>query len=112
MSEATSSQNGGVQAGLRQCPTQVDAQPLIAHRIEPCVCLERQRQLYHKCHKCVYRGEPANWVAPAVQAPGPDPAAIERATVTELPRPQPAAERVANRPAAAAREPEHALSSR
>lgn len=52
---------------MRQCPTPAgDDRRLIAHRIEPCACLARQRELYHKCHRCIYRGKSAEWVA----APG------------------------------------------
>ena len=52
---------------MRQCPTpEGDGRPLIAHVIEPCSCLARQRELYHKCHRCIYRGKSAEWVA----APG------------------------------------------
>ena len=47
---------------LRQCPTPIgDILPLIAHRIEPNLCLARQRDFYHKCHRCQFRGKPATF---------------------------------------------------
>ncbi len=50
----------------RQCPTRTDgAHPLIAHWITPAVCLQRQRQLYHKCFACEYRGLAADKVLPS-----------------------------------------------
>lgn len=51
---------------MRQCPTlEGESRPLIAHRIEAGSCLARQRELYHKCHRCVYRGKPAAYVHPS-----------------------------------------------
>lgn len=45
---------------MRQCPTpEGDFHPLIAHRITAALCLARQRDFYHKCHRCRYRGQPA-----------------------------------------------------
>jgi hypothetical protein len=45
---------------MRQCPTPEGAyHPLIAHRITSALCLARQRDFYHKCHRCRYRGQPA-----------------------------------------------------
>lgn len=53
-------------ACLRDCPTLPgDTRSLITHRIETDVCLERQRQQYHKCHRCQYRGKPAGYVVDA-----------------------------------------------
>lgn len=50
-------------AQLRDCPTLPgDSRSLITHRIEPSACLERQRQQYHKCYRCLYRGKPAGHV--------------------------------------------------
>ena len=47
---------------MRQCPTlEGDDRPLIAHTIGPSLCLSRQRGFYHKCHRCVYRGKPADF---------------------------------------------------
>jgi hypothetical protein len=34
---------------------------LITHLIGVDVCMARQRGFYHKCHRCLYRGKPANW---------------------------------------------------
>ncbi len=50
---------------MRQCPTPEGgpgSRPLIAHQISACVCVERQQEYYHKCHRCVYRGTPTDWV--------------------------------------------------
>lgn len=49
---------------MRLCPTvEGSPSPLITHRIAAGVCLARQRTNFHKCHKCVYRGKAADWVA-------------------------------------------------
>ena len=46
----------------RLCPSvEGSASPLITHRIGVDVCMARQRTFFHKCHRCVYRGQPANW---------------------------------------------------
>jgi hypothetical protein len=34
---------------------------LITHRIGVDVCLARQRTFFHKCHRCIYRGQAADW---------------------------------------------------
>lgn len=48
----------------RQCPTlDGDSLSLITHRIEVDLCCHRQREHYHKCHRCVYRGKPVDFVA-------------------------------------------------
>ena len=48
---------------MRQCPTLPgDERPLIAHSIVNGVCMERQRDFYHKCHRCIFRGKPADFV--------------------------------------------------
>ena len=48
---------------LRQCPTpRGDAQTLITHSIDAAACLSRQRDFYHKCHRCMYRGESATFM--------------------------------------------------
>ena len=55
---------------LRQCPS-IGGEPggLITHTIAPAACLQRQRELYHKCFRCDYRGKPAGFVlAPSAQA--------------------------------------------
>ncbi len=47
---------------MRTCPSvEGSASPLITHRIGVDVCLARQRTFFHKCHRCIYRGQPANW---------------------------------------------------
>ena len=47
---------------MRQCPTlSGDERPLITHSISSCLCLERQREFYHKCHRCdLPRASPAD----------------------------------------------------
>jgi hypothetical protein len=48
---------------MRHCPTLPgDERPLIAHSIVTGVCQQRQREFYHKCHRCVYAGKPADFV--------------------------------------------------
>ncbi len=37
------------------------ASPLITHRIGVDVCLARQGAHFHKCHRCIYRGQAADW---------------------------------------------------
>lgn len=59
---------------MRTCPSvEGSASPLITHRIGVDVCLARQRTFFHKCHRCIYRGQPADWepeAAPeAIQLP-------------------------------------------
>lgn len=47
---------------MRTCPSvEGSASPLITHRIGVEVCLARQNTFFHKCHRCIYRGQPANW---------------------------------------------------
>jgi hypothetical protein len=47
---------------MRTCPSvEGSASPLITHRIGTEVCLARQSTFFHKCHRCVYRGQAANW---------------------------------------------------
>jgi hypothetical protein len=49
---------------MRQCPTlSGDSRSLITHRIGVGTCARRQREFYHKCHRCQYRGQPADFVA-------------------------------------------------
>ena len=56
---------------LRQCPTlEGDHHPLIAHAIAPAQCLARQRDFYHKCHRCRYRGQPAGLTLEDEALPG------------------------------------------
>ena len=48
---------------MRQCPTLPgDDRPLFAHSIANGVCMRRQREFYHKCHRCVFRGEAVDFV--------------------------------------------------
>jgi hypothetical protein len=47
---------------MRTCPSvEGSASPLITHRIGVDVCFARQGTFFHKCHRCIYRGQPANW---------------------------------------------------
>ena len=47
---------------MRLCPSvEGSASPLITHRIGSDVCMARQRTFFHKCHRCIYRGKPADW---------------------------------------------------
>ena len=57
----------------RLCPTRSNgAHTLIAHWITPDTCLARQRQGYHKCFACAYRGLAAGAVLPAARATTPE----------------------------------------
>ena len=48
--------------GLRRCPTTGGYEPpLIIQAIRPDVCMQRQREFYHKCHRCLFRGKPADF---------------------------------------------------
>jgi hypothetical protein len=47
---------------MRTCPSVEGApSPLITHRIGADVCLARQATNFHKCHRCIYRGQAAEW---------------------------------------------------
>ena len=47
---------------MRLCPTvEGSASPLITHRIGVDVCMARQGTFFHKCHRCIYRGQAASW---------------------------------------------------
>jgi hypothetical protein len=47
---------------MRLCPSVEGSNPpLITHRIGVDVCLARQGTFFHKCHRCIYRGQPASW---------------------------------------------------
>ena len=47
---------------MRLCPSvEGSASPLITHRIGVDVCQARQATNFHKCHRCVYRGQHASW---------------------------------------------------
>lgn len=76
---------------MRLCPSQDGSgSPLITHRIGADVCLSRQSSNFHKCHRCIYRGQSAEWqpepeVAFRVtQGVDPDPDDVKR---VEIPRP-------------------------
>lgn len=50
---------------MRLCPSvEGSASPLITHRIGADVCLSRQATNFHKCHRCIYRGQTADWQSP------------------------------------------------
>ena len=49
-------------APLRACPTPPDElRSLITHSIHVSVCMSRQRDFYHKCHRCRFRGKSASF---------------------------------------------------
>ena len=52
-----------LQAEVRRvCPTLPgDQHALITHRIEVPLCQRRQREFYHRCHRCIYRGKSADF---------------------------------------------------
>jgi hypothetical protein len=55
---------------MRSCPSvEGSAPPLITHRIGVDVCLARQRTFFHKCHRCIYRDQPAGWEPPTAPMP-------------------------------------------
>ena len=75
-SEQQSSRNG---CSLRLCPTpRGEARTLITHHIGVDVCMARQRDFYHKCHRCVYRGKAASFVAPGAEVAADQPVAGRR----------------------------------
>lgn len=56
----------------RQCPTVIGKSVrLITQRIDTDRCMTRQRELFHRCHRCAYRGQPANHVIEEVEAQAP-----------------------------------------
>ena len=64
---------------IRQCPTIAgDFRPLILQSISTCICLTRQEEQYHKCHRCLYRGKPADFRLPERSGP----------IIVMLPRPE------------------------
>lgn len=67
----------------RQCPS-VGGEPgsLITHVISPSKCLERQRGFYHKCHRCDYRGKPADFRLEALPAPSANGTSLNGATIS------------------------------
>ena len=48
---------------MRHCPSTAGSAPppLITHRIGVEVCLVRHRTFFHKCHRCIFRGQAATW---------------------------------------------------
>jgi hypothetical protein len=38
------------------------------HCIDVATCMRRQREFYHKCHRCLYRGQPATFFLPSPAA--------------------------------------------
>lgn len=57
---------------MRECPTVAGSSiPLILHRVTVGACQERQECNYHKCHRCIYRGRPADWRPDGEQQGGP-----------------------------------------
>jgi hypothetical protein len=86
---------------MRLCPSvEGSASPLITHRIGGDVCLARQATNFHKCHRCIYRGQAADWAPDE-----PDLATLDMQKARDakprdarevmIPRPQPADEHVA-----------------
>lgn len=77
---------------MRQCPTLPgDDRPLIAHSIENGVCTQRQREFYHKCHRCLFRGKAADFTLdPPPDAPGRN--GVVQPIEVEVERPAPAQE--------------------
>ncbi len=60
----------------RQCPTRASGSlPLIAHWITAATCSERQREHYHKCYTCAFRGVGAGAAKVRPLAPLPPPLA-------------------------------------
>lgn len=89
---------------MRLCPSvEGSASPLITHRISTDVCTARQGAFFHKCHRCIYRGQPASWEPEAAPLAMVNVHAAEEATQAdvkpvEIPRPErvrPATSRIA-----------------
>lgn len=52
-----------VNPGLRGCPSVPgDKRPLIVHSIDTGICSKRQQNGFHRCHRCLYRGKPLDWI--------------------------------------------------
>lgn len=80
---------------MRQCPTlHGGLHPLIAHRITAALCLARQRDFYHKCHRCRYRGQPAGLCLEEDQEDQNDAGLAENRNGAAGVQPEPAAIRV------------------
>ncbi|MFK7738976.1 MAG: hypothetical protein AB8H80_01540 [Planctomycetota bacterium] len=88
---------------MRLCPSvESSAAPLITHRIGADVCLARQDNNFHKCHRCVYRGKAKDWesdhpdhaVLDVFAADGQDKDGQDKdgegKKAVEIPRPKPA----------------------
>lgn len=86
---------------MRLCPSVEGSAPLITHRIGVDVCQARQGANFHKCHRCVYRGQSATWepekplhaMVNVHAAEEPNQRDVKK---VEIPRPQPAKTGVAN----------------
>jgi len=81
---------------MRLCPSvEGSASPLITHRIGSDVCLARQATNFHKCHRCIYRGQAADWAPDEPEhatidmqtAEDPNPRDVRKVVI---PRPEPA----------------------
>ena len=79
---------------MRLCPSvEGSALPLITHRIGADVCLGRQGTNFHKCHRCIYRGQAADW-QPEESPPAllvhvseePRPADVKKVVIPRPPR--------------------------
>ena len=77
---------------MRLCPSvEGSASPLITHRIGVDVCQARQSNNFHKCHRCVYRGQHASWEPESSPLPmlnlyGAEPARDIEVKTVPLPR--------------------------
>ena len=57
------------------------------------LCFARQRTFFHKCHRCIYRGQAANWepdepTMAMIHSRAPEEAAILGVKEVELPLPR------------------------
>jgi len=80
---------------MRLCPSVEGSSPLITHRIGADVCLARQATNFHKCHRCVFRGQAAEWAPEESEqtidmqtAQDPNPKDVRKVVI---PRPEPTA---------------------
>lgn len=80
---------------MRLCPSVEGSSPLITHRIGADVCLARQATNFHKCHRCVFRGQAADWAPEESEqtidmqtAQDPNPKDVRKVVI---PRPEPKA---------------------
>jgi hypothetical protein len=58
---------------------------LITHRIGVDVCFARQRTFFHKCHRCIYRGQAANWEPELAPMPMLEVAAVAKPNKVPMP---------------------------